>query len=225
MKNRITRTLVVCALAFITMCGQGVAFAASPPSNAHTLPVIKPAKVDPFTGKESTQYFVEKGPNDSQALTYWCFPSEKNSSYYIGDQSGVAGDDTELGKICAVNSLGTVWTPYRYTSGTWIGFTALKNADGLCMDDPAGQDNIRITMEPCAEVGGQAWDNAIGAGGWTQWTNAICVDNGCTDQEAVTIAFGTIKTGAWIVTAPYDIRTMSTVPVPSYESWEGPGYN
>lgn len=225
MRTRITHTLVVCALAFVAVCGQGVAFAAPPPSNAHTLPVIKPAKVDPFTGKESTQYFVKQGRNDAQALTYWCFPSAKNPGWYVDDQSGTPGDFVELDSTCSGSDDTTLWTPFRYTTGSWIGFTALKSADGLCMDDPAGKDNIRILMDPCSEVGGQSWDNAIATDGWTQWTNAICVDNGCTDQEAVTIAFGTLKPSAWIVTAPYDIRTMNTTPVPSYESWEGPGYN
>ena len=187
------------------------ASAASGPAAAHAS-VTKPAKLDPFTGKYTTIYETKGAGLD--AVTYYEWPYAASNSWCV--YSGSAVGDYAILDPCNSSSKADFWT-----YGTWGGTTKwssdgyLKNEQGnLCIDDPTGEDNVRLPVETCAAVGGQAFNVYLPQSYDDSWEYL----NQIAEKESITLDYGTVKDGAWIVSNPVD-----TAGTNNDEFWAGPG--
>lgn len=168
----------------------------------------RPATLDPFTGKYTTSYKISL-----TGLYYYEWHYYDNTTFCIWDSSGGGAGTKTVRDPCNASNDEDYWAIGTWSGGSWSGFNYLTNASGnLCLDDAGGASNIRLPVETCAEVGGQSWFISLGTlGPYCWWENAIIG----TEYPSVTLAFGTVKDGAWIVTAPFADSDS--------ELWSGPG--
>lgn len=195
----------------LTLAVYGVTTAVVVPPSAITA-TVKPAKIDPFTGKATTQYATLDG------TTYYEIVAEGTSKYCVSTNGGGSGTDLVL-EGCSTSTSSDLWatTP---AGGDWGGYLSIfnKGNNNLCIDDVGGGDNIRLPVETCAAVGGQSWDSTStdpGIGGACIWENAIGVSN-LKPAEDITDDNGDLGDGDWVI-ALKDTVT----PIPSYQTWGG----
>jgi hypothetical protein len=212
-KRRITTVLAaVCLAAGVSVAGAATATAGTAPK-ARAAAHDKPARLDPFTGKMTTRYLIKRDGAESTDYFYWTYAADSNEC--VSDP-GVNGG-TVTGDQCQVAYGNQLWAPVSMpSSGTWRGDSEIESSVQInsgvnrCIDDPGGADNIKIVMENCAVVGGQAWANND-----PEWLNAIALNNAKPPYQAVTLDYGTVKNGTWIVTNPYLASAQD-------EKWVGP---
>jgi hypothetical protein len=209
-KRRITVVLAAMFLAAGVSAAGATTATAATALPAHTaVSHGKPAKLDPFTGKLTTQYSTKR--DGAETTTYYLWPYAANTKYCAEDSGGYTGAPLELFNDCNTSLSNDMWTTVKITSGTYDSYQEIKSEDGLCIDDAGGADNVQILMENCAVVGGQAWilERA--------WLNGINYVVNKAPYQAITLDYGTVKNGAWIVTNNYYSGT-----VPTAELWAGP---
>jgi hypothetical protein len=207
MRKRLVRLLAALPLAVGLGVVGAVSASAAPVTSVTVVAHAKPAEVSPFTGSPTTDYIVK------DAVSYFHWEYSPNDSYCIFDD----GADADMYTCDGTSN--DYFAAIPYALGTsWAGNFELRSSVGDCLYDPSGQNNIRLEMTACSEVGGQSWD-PIDISGYTVWANGIeLAKNHTVPLEAVTDASGDQKQGAWIVSYVYD-----SSPPPAYERWLGPG--
>lgn len=195
----------------LTLVAYGVTTAVAVPPSAITA-AVKPAKLDPFTGRMTTQYATLDG------TTYYEIVAEGDSSYCVSTNGG--GNDSDLVlEGCSTSNSSDLWATTA-EGGDWTGYLQIfnKGNNDLCIDDAGGGDNVRLPVETCSVVGGQSWDSTStdpGIGGYCIWQNAIGISDG-TAPEDITDDYGDLGDGDWVI-ALKDTAT----PIPSYQTWGG----
>ena len=208
-KRRITVVLAAMFLAAGVSAAGAATATAAPALPAHTaVSQHKPAKIDPFTGKLTTQYLTKR--DGAETTTYYLWEYAANTNYCIvapGQVGGALTLDT-----CDIQNSNEMWTAVAMpASSAWTTYSEIRsdveiqNGVGQCADDVGGADNVQVLSENCAVVGGQAWTDDYPA-----WLNAIAFSKGSPPYQGVTLDYGTTKVGAWIVTNPYSGGTLPT---------------
>jgi hypothetical protein len=194
----------------LALAAYGATAAVAVPKSAITA-TVKPAKMDPFTGRMTTQYATLDG------TTYYEIVAE-GANYCISTNGGGSGTDLVLEGCSATNS-SDLWaaTP---AGGQWGGYLSIfnKGNNNLCIDDVNGEDNIRLPVDTCAAVGGQSWYSTStdpGIGGACIWENAIAVSK-LKPAEDITDDYGDLGDGDWVITLKDTVT-----PIPSYQTWGG----
>jgi hypothetical protein len=179
----------------LALAAFGVTAAVAVPPSAITA-TVKPAKMDPFTGRMTTQYATLDG------TTYYEIVAEGTSKYCISTNGGGSGTDLVL-EGCSTSTSSDLWAAAAWGGTNWNGdeYVFNKANNNLCIDDAGGDNNIRLPVETCAEVGGQAWQTNStnpGEGGACIWMNAIGIVNG-TQIEDITDDNGDLGDGDWVI--------------------------
>jgi hypothetical protein len=158
----------------------------APAANYHAV-----ERISPFTGKPTHIYAVQDG------LYYFLWEYYPNEGYCAYDD----GAYLDLYSGCDTAYQNDMWHVGTWSGGSWSGWAYIQSqATGNCIDDPGGDNNIRVQMHSCGEVGGMSWEPYL----WNNNGNFVTVTNaytaGSSTEEDTTLSFGTAKDGAWIVT-------------------------
>jgi hypothetical protein len=221
MANRPRRFLLysaaALAAALLAVPALGSAASATSKPDAGAAASAKPAKINPFTGKPTTNYVVKQVAGAD--VTYYQWEYHANSAWCAEDPGYPNGTGAGMELHSCESATNFYWAPIEFGSGDWAGYDEMRNDDGLCIDDAGGADNVQIVMENCAEVGGQSWDGTFDpSDGSTIWLNAIAINANKRPYQAVTLDYGTMKDFAWIVTNNYSYNGT----YPTDMQWLGP---
>src|ERR1700689_4421053 len=121
------------AAALLAVPPLGSAASASSKPDAGAAASAKPAKINPFTGKPTTNYVVKKVAGAD--VTYYQWEYHADSAWCVEDPGYPNGTGAGMELHSCESAKNFYWAPIKFGSGDWGGYDEMGKEDGLYTDN------------------------------------------------------------------------------------------